>query len=336
MIRRRRPPREIPFSFDSFLDVVANVVGIILRLIIVAWVGARSYQGPPPPAPPPPPTFEEPVALPEPTEPYAPELEQQRRELALAQARLLAETQQWDGVRQRREAAAAEVNTLVSRRQEIDRASADLQAKPAEAVPAALSLAEIAERGRRVAAEIAALKQAPSAKQTLRYRTPVSQALQSEELMFECRAGRVALIDVGALLEEVRQSVRSKRDQFDSLWQFTDVTPPIGAFRLRYELERDAAAARVNLTSWVVEPVTNERGEPLDAALASGSAYRKVIDALDPQQTAVTFWVYPDSFPLYRRLRDQLHEREVVVAGRPLPEGMPIRSTKHGSASRGQ
>ena len=27
----------------SFLDVVANVIGIIIRLILVAWVGARSY-----------------------------------------------------------------------------------------------------------------------------------------------------------------------------------------------------------------------------------------------------------------------------------------------------
>ena len=44
MIRRRRTQREIPFSFDSFLDVVANVVGIILRLILVAWVGGRSYH----------------------------------------------------------------------------------------------------------------------------------------------------------------------------------------------------------------------------------------------------------------------------------------------------
>ena len=42
MIRRRRPVREIAFSFDSFLDVVTNVVGIILRLILVAWVGARA------------------------------------------------------------------------------------------------------------------------------------------------------------------------------------------------------------------------------------------------------------------------------------------------------
>src|SRR4051794_7682892 len=45
MYRRRRAHRDkIQFSFDSFLDVVANVNGIIIRLIIVAWVGARSYQ----------------------------------------------------------------------------------------------------------------------------------------------------------------------------------------------------------------------------------------------------------------------------------------------------
>ena len=60
------------------------------------------------------------------------------------------------------------------------------------------------------------------------------------------------------------------------------------------------------------------------------------MDALDPKITAVTFWVYPDSFPLYRRLRDYLHDRDFVVAGRPLPEGMAIGSSRHGTASRGQ
>ena len=46
MLRRRRRSREIPFSFDSFLDVVANVVGIIIRLILVVWVGAPALGVP--------------------------------------------------------------------------------------------------------------------------------------------------------------------------------------------------------------------------------------------------------------------------------------------------
>ena len=44
MIRRQRRVRELAFSFDSFLDVATNVVGITIRLILVVWVGARSYQ----------------------------------------------------------------------------------------------------------------------------------------------------------------------------------------------------------------------------------------------------------------------------------------------------
>ena len=44
MLRRRKPKREVAFSFDSFLDVVANVVGIILKLLLVAWAGARTYK----------------------------------------------------------------------------------------------------------------------------------------------------------------------------------------------------------------------------------------------------------------------------------------------------
>jgi hypothetical protein len=50
----------------------------------------------------------------------------------------------------------------------------------------------------------------------------------------------------------------------------------------------------------------------------------------------VTFWVYPDSFGLFRQLRDYLYERDLVVAGRPLPPAMPIMISRHGTVSRGQ
>jgi hypothetical protein len=52
-----------------------------------------------------------------------------------------------------------------------------------------------------------------------------------------------------------------------------------------------------------VEPIAGERGEPLETARTPGSAFRRVVDALDPT-TVVTFWVYPDSFAIFRELRD--------------------------------
>src|SRR5258708_37778097 len=83
MYRRRRPVREIEFSFDSFLDVVANVVGIILRLILVAWVGARSYKAVVPDLPTAPPAAQSELSpIPEPTDPRLAQIAKKRRDLS--------------------------------------------------------------------------------------------------------------------------------------------------------------------------------------------------------------------------------------------------------------
>src|SRR5262245_32975395 len=89
--RRRRRSADLVFSFDSFLDVVANVCGIVIRLILVVWIGARSYSVwqhfAPPPGPPIPAVT---APLPDlPPDPQQDELARQRQELEQAQARLL-------------------------------------------------------------------------------------------------------------------------------------------------------------------------------------------------------------------------------------------------------
>src|SRR5262249_13454036 len=136
-----------------------------------------------------------------------------------------------------------------------------------------------------------------------------------------------------------------------SAWQVQDVTRAVGSFRLHYAVARDrelldslggaapppsSGGYRYGLSEWQVEPVAAMRGETLAAALAAGSEFRQIVDGIDPQETAVTFWVYPDSFEVFRRLRDALYARDIVVAGRPLPEGVPIASSRRGTLSRGQ
>jgi hypothetical protein len=96
------------------------------------------------------------------------------------------------------------------------------------------------------------------------------------------------------------------------------------------------AGFRYGVSEWHLEPVDPLRGETVEAALADGSQFRKAVDSLDPQATAVTFWVYPDSFEVYRRVRDYLYDHDIMVAGRPLPEGIPIASSRRGTVSRGQ
>ncbi len=355
MIRRRRRTREIPFSFDSFLDIVANVVGIIIRLILVVWVGARSYSS------------VQMLARKAATDPQATasgqqlqdplqqELAEHRRQLARAQERLLEQLRRLQQCQDQEKGQDAVWTTLAARRQQLAAEQRTLM-RAAEAGQArenarALSLAELRERSRRLAEEIQEIEKLPAPQKTLRYRTPISRPLHSEELHFECRGGRVTFIDVAGLMAQVREGMEDKGKLLRSQWQLNDVTGTIGPFRLRYTLERErglldtlSAAAppsssdgfRYGVTGWEVEAMAFQRGETLEAALAADSSFRQVVDGIDPEQTAVTFWVYPDSFALFRRLRDYLYDRDITVAGRPLPFGVPIASTRQGSASRGQ
>jgi hypothetical protein len=352
MIRRRRHTREIPFSFDSFLDIVANVVGIIIRLILVVWVGARSYSSIQMLARPASPSAVEQRL---PADPLQPELAQHQQELANIQERLLAQLRQLRGTEESRASVEQELAGLTVRRHKLEQERTVLDRVAGEygsaAQRVALTSAEIRTRSQKLAEEIHAIEQLPPLKQTLHYRTPISRPVTSEELLFECNRGRVTFIDIAAMLAEVGQGMEERGKQLREMWQVSDATRAVGAFRLHYTVERErglldalgnpltppsGGGFRYGLSEWILEPVALERGEPMERALADGSEFRLIVDSIDPQQTAVTFWVYPDSFALFRRLRDYLYERDVTVAGRPLPQGVSIASSRRGTVSRGQ
>lgn len=354
MRRRRHRPREIPFSFDSFLDIVANVVGIIIRLILVAWVGARSYNSIKQIAAHPS-NAEAPTAtVPESHDPLAEELARHRQELAQAQARLLEQLRRWQEAKEARGQAEKRLTVLSESRRELEQQQSSVAKQIADGAHdsriVAISLAELRDRQKRLLDEIHELEQLPAPSKVLHYRTPVSRPVQADEFMFECRGGRVTFFDIAALQGEIRRALEEKRSLLQTRWQVSDVTPAIGAFRLHYTIMRERGLVeavlpgaspesgnfRYGLGEWVAEPVAAPRGETQAEALATGSEFRRLVDTLDPQQSVVTFWIYPDSFGLYRRLRDYLYTRDLVVAGRPLPLNASIRCSRDGSRSRGQ
>jgi hypothetical protein len=356
-MRRRRPARDITFSFDSFLDVVANVIGIILRLILVAWVGARSYQAivvlpEPDPLPLPAPEQLQEPAGPDRIVALQAELARQRQDLQQLQSRLLQQKKEVGRATEERVEAREEQVRLKEKRARLEEQVAHLPPLDSRELARLTQVVEKRRAEKKALEEtVQTLKEQQAARKVLRYRTPVSNPLATEELMFELRKGRVTLIDLAVLLDEVERGLRDKEDDLRHTWETTGVTQPAGAFRLRYVVERRRdllgglsldgrpdpnSTFRYGLTSWVVEPVLPERGESASEALRDGSDFRKVVDTLSPEFTAVTLWVYADSFPLYRQLRDYLHQRGMEVAGRPLPDHAPIGASRQGTISRGQ
>jgi hypothetical protein len=352
--RRRRAAREIDFSFDSFLDVVANVVGIIIRLILVVWVGARSYstwqQWAPPPDTPAPVVAS---PLPDiPPDPLQGELARQRQELEQAQARLLEhlrDLQQLDGEQAALDRELAVVSAGRQGHAQTAAVSSPASVDDGPLREASLPVEELRRRCRQLGEEVLSLEKVSAPKQTLQARSPVSRPVKADELFFECQRGRVTFIDLQPMLDEVRGRLQTHTDTLRSNWEVRDAATPVGAFRLHYVVERERGGVdgpsavpiatsgfRYGVGAWELEPLDPNRGEPVEWALTDGSEFRRIVDLIDPQMTTVTFWVYPDSFALYRRLRDYLADRDVVVAGRPLPDGVPIASSRRGTSSRGQ
>ncbi len=353
MYRRRRSPRDrLAFGFDSFLDVVANVIGIIVRLILVAWVGAKSYEAgmewkqvplvvPSRPSP----RLEE--------HPLYSELESLRNEVEQSRRRFEKLTRETQGLRSKLDANAKEFAQLAEKRNEVlisVKALDDTLSRPVDSkVSSSITLAELRERRKKLESTLDHLEKLPPLKKTLTYYAPVSRAVQGDEIFFEIREGRATFIDLSAFLIEAKQSLEEAGKSLKTQWEFSQVTSPVGAFRMRYTIERERAlfdrpgttpppdrSFSYGLTTWELEPTSLRRGETLTECLQPKSEFRNVVDTLDPSFAVITFWVYPDGFETCRKLRDYLHERGHDVAVRPLPPFVPIAASRHGSASRSQ
>jgi hypothetical protein len=344
MFRRKRRTREIPFSFDSFLDVVANVVGIIIRLILIVWVGARSYSTIKPVlAPAAKPGMQAPGETPLPADPLQAELERGRRELEALQARMLEQLRDLQTTDAQAKLTEGEVEAVLARGRGLDdevtgveRAVLD---KKKLSQGDGVTLAALEQRRQKLTQEILAIEKQPPPQKVLRYRTPVSELVKTDEFFFECKGGRVTFIDIGSLKAMAEADITSRVQELRTNRFLEGTTTSEGAFRIRYSLRflGGDEGLRADVRSALsVEPTQPVRGESADVALAPGSQFRQVVDRLDPRLAAVTCWIYPDSFAAFRRVRDYLYERDIVVAGRALPEGVFVTLSSHGgSASRG-
>ncbi|MGA2032670.1 MAG: hypothetical protein ABSG68_10460 [Thermoguttaceae bacterium] len=177
------------------------------------------------------------------------------------------------------------------------------------------------------------------------YPTPISRTVDGHEIHFQLRGNRVAYVPMDELTQLVKNDFRRKAAEMGKRTEMTETIGPEEGFRLRYTIERDDIAAevdgkhayaggsRISLTHFTLVPVADNLGEPIAEALAQGSRLRQLLSRRSPAGVTITLWTYPDSFDAFRRLKKELYRMDYAVAGRPLPEGQPIGGSPHGSKS---
>jgi hypothetical protein len=336
MARAQHNPDEA-FGSDSFLDIVANMVGILIILVIIAGLRAKGI----------------PQQLVEAATDIANEIRlltskgstiehdnhKLNHEVELikqAQATLDAEQQQLAVARDQLR------SELERRRKDLDSQSQsdfDLRRKLAAAEGqfqrVNLELAEAAKVQPRVATKIES------------YPTPLSQTVAGKELHFQIKNKRVVYVPLDELVDLFKSEVRQRAYQLKQKDEATDTIGPIGGFRMRFTLERVDMPVQVGsvgvvtgsfarLEEFHLVPTNPLMGETLEEARAPGSQFRKKVGNMTPERTTVTLWTYPDSFELYRDIRKELYLAGYMVAGRPMPEGQPIGGSPQGTKSAAQ
>jgi hypothetical protein len=304
------------FGSDSFLDVICNMVGIIVILVVVAGMRAQQAEAP---------DTAQPAKLAEIAAQaqslqddvlrLAHEIEkvQMAGALVFEERRLLAvqaeQGKQW--------IAAARGALDATRQQDFDLRRAT------NAIDQEMAKVELA-----LASDVTSER--PTV-QVVSYPTPISKVVTGKEAHFQLRDGRVAEVPIERLLDRLPAEMRRQEDKLRQQYEATGTAGPIAGFRMRYTLERDGGYIRLRECEFV--PVSPQEGEPTGMALAATSEFRRSVAALNPRSTTVTLWTYPDGFEAYRKLKAELYQQGFAVAGRPLPFDQPIGGSPHGSRS---
>jgi hypothetical protein len=350
----RRQSSHTEFGSDSFLDVLANMVGILIVLIVIA--GIRVARGPAPTeGDPPADEASAPAALSAEVPPLEPESDTPAPEMTSALAAIESETARLRSERARsdeelksrkaiyaaskQEASAAE-KTTAERQQDLDEQQAHL----------ARLQQKLGDRKDVLTALLAEFEEARNARppvtQVKHRLAPISQEVQGEEVHFRLVGQRVSVIPLPQLIERVKFQLERQKDWLAQHNKQEGTVGPVDGYSLRYMVERQKlspfeerrmgyGAFRVGVSNWELLPEPDLAAETADQALRRGSRFAIALQAA-PERAALTFWVYPDSFGLYRALQEAAHAEGFIVAARPLPEGAAIEGSPHGSRSAGQ
>jgi hypothetical protein len=340
-VRHAKEDAEEMVGQDSFLDVVTNIVGILILLVMV--VGMRASQAA--------------VTAAE-TRPAAAANESVVDENELRAAiQSAAETEQDVHDTLRRAASARQetylrekereaLHTIVAAaEQEIAARRAELNSEDQRDFDLRRQLTEAQLTLDELTREQIALVSQPEQVEEIEFDpTPIAREVTGQEVHLLLADDHVAIVPFEEMLELM------KSDALENIWRLRDqdqldrTVGPINGFRLRYWFVKTPVVAKSAAGTMMAGsiprfshcffiPLTSPIGEPAAESLRPNSEVHQFLQRLDPAHTAVTIWTYPGNYGRLRELKRVIGERGFQTAVRPLPPGMPVGASRTGSKS---
>ncbi len=345
MSRRRSPNSNIPMEQDSFLDIIANLVGILIILVVIfgTQIGQTLTHQPRP-------------DLTE-AEDRLNQLEaqwrQQQQELAYREAEYVdwqkTIDQQAALIEGQQLARHWALQTLAQIQQEVESRKSELTQQQQEILALRQRQAELDKQHERMTNELESIQLAsveivdqsdPEPEVIEHYPTPIAQTVFGEEVHFQLRDQKLVHVPFDALVQKLRATWETHAENLPMNSATTETLGPIGAFRLQYELVSEAksiptpngpvSTRTVSLSRFWLLPMTPGLGETLEQIGNPQSEYRRIISRYPPHETTVSVWVYPESYEMFLELRKLLTKAGYRVAIWPLTPDQKISGSPHG------
>jgi hypothetical protein len=338
---RRRPDDDIHAAKEnSFLDIAASLAGIFVILVTVIGLRLQDAR-----------QANVPTDLPPASEQLAREKQQVQSEhdrLTSSAYEVQRKAEQMAALLDLRGSERHQLQVLMTAaRMELDERRAQLSAAQQDQVALASEARELKAELAKVAAQRQTLERDSKRPVELEHLpTPLAKTVFGSEEHFRLKGRRLVYVPLNELTELLRAEVPQKVYRLKEVPQMTETIGPVQGFHLRYTLQRrtlqtaTAAGTLVRqmgeLKQFVLVPMSEDMGEPIDQALAAGSQFRQMVESMRPEKTVITVWTYPDSYADFRKLKQWLFDRGFATAARPLPEDQPISGSPTGSRSAAQ
>lgn len=339
---RRPAPGPMLAGEDSFLDIIANLVGVLVILVAVVGTQART------------------LILQGAQEPHVdatwPALETAADQARQAAAVVAAEIEELErAIRSER----ARATTLAAMRHErlvglelarraLDERAATLDERRREQLRAQAELAELENDVDRLVRQVSLAERASEPETVIipHYPAPIARTVFSDEIHFRLERGRVTYVPLDELAQIMRQEWKVKAEKLSRVARTQEVVGPVGEFRLHYELVAETvhvasphgqlAQTQVKLDHFQIIPTRAGLGETIESAFQAGSDWQDRLSRLTPEKTTVSIWVYPDSFAEYNALRQWLRARGFQTASWPLSADRHISGSPDGLRTSAQ
>jgi hypothetical protein len=343
MSQHRKKRTMLEMGHDAFLDIVANLVGILIILVVI--LGAQS------------------TAVIEEMQDHVVQDDSHRASeeqiSELAAYSMKAASAQADS--QRLENSIREYDAKIQRRQQQRALMLDLLAQvenawaekkkdfDAQAVQNAQRVTEFKSAQKQLEQLVGArqhLENQPAPVVAVDHLpTPMAKTVFGDEIHFRLKENRLSIVPIKQLLDEIKQDFERMAAGARN-GQTEAAVGPIRGFVAKYRMNKGREmisrggqlqmATRIQLTGMTVEPLQTPHGQTLEKVLANSSELDIELAGRDPNATTITVWVYPNSFAAFRKLKEHLYARGFATAARPLPLGQEITGGPQGSRSRAQ